>query len=205
MTNTSVPHNTPSILVLMESDGQYAVYDYIIGVTLCVCFIVGAPGNCFAIHHFSRKKLCVSSMLYLVASCIDMVSCTIHFPATISLFNGRKAGVLASSIACSAWYFVMRFVQQMSMFVVMVMSVCRTFAIVLPFYSIKKSTVLAALLVYLIYLGFWSVVLHLGSDPHFIISAVLCYFYNTPPTIFQVNYAICISLPQLITLSLIHI
>ena len=144
---------TPNVDILSQT--QYRVYDCLLAAGLCLCFLIGLPGNCLSLTYFIRsKKRNLPTLLYITASSIDIVSCVIHLPVTANLLNRRKPGLLGEEIFCKIWYFTFATVQQMSMFVVMILSVTRAIVILFPFYKIKKATVLVVISIALFYIIF---------------------------------------------------
>ena len=117
-TNTEIPGLTPDVGLILET--PYRVYDSILGVSLCLLLLIGLPGNCLALTYFiktNRRNL--SKWLYIAASSIDIMSCMIHLPVVVSMFNNREPGMMKSEIFCTVWYFLLLSVQVMSMYVVM--------------------------------------------------------------------------------------
>ena len=151
----------------------YRIYDVLIGLILLVCFVIGLPGNLASFIYFSRQKH-FAGLVYSVISAIDTLTCLIHIPVMMALFNDRKPGIFAIKIFCVGWNVVFYFQARMSMFLVMSLSVSRTIAIVFPFYQAKKSAFLLSCAVYTLYLFTWHVLIILfGGDDMF-------YGYNRP-------------------------
>ena len=147
MTNVTEDYlpTTPEVNILLKT--QYRVYDGLLAAGLCLCFLVGFPGNCLSLIYFIRtKKRNLPSLLYITACLIDIVSCVIHLPVAVNLLNKRSAGLFENKVFCSVWPFLFTSIQLMSMFVVMMLSLTRTIVIVFPFYKIRKKTVLASIL-----------------------------------------------------------
>ena len=135
---------TPDINVLLET--QYRVYDGLLAAGFCLCFLVGFPGNCLSLIYFIRtKKRSLPTLLYITACCIDIVSCVIHLPVAVNLLNKRNPGLLGNKVFCLVWHAIFVYVQLMSMFVVMMLSVTRTIVILFPFYKIRKRSVFTSI------------------------------------------------------------
>ena len=146
--------STPDVDLMLQT--QYRVYDGLLALGLCFCFLIGLPGNCLSLTYFAlSKKRSLPNLLYITACCIDICSCMIHLPVAANLLNNRDPGLLGNEIFCAIWYSSLVFVQMMSMFVVMVISVTRTIVIIFPFYRIRKITVFMTILLAFIYINFW--------------------------------------------------
>ena len=146
----SAPETTPDVNLLLET--QYRVYDCLIAVGFLVCFFIGLPGNCLALKYFiNTKRRNLSDLLYIVACCIDICSSIIHLPVAVNLLNARKRGIFGNRVFCSMWYFALMLLQQMSMFVVMLISLSRAIVIIFPFYKVSKKAVLASALIFFLY------------------------------------------------------
>ena len=151
---TSSFFNTPELDVI-ETD-QYRFYDGVLAVILCFCLLIGFPTNLLAFLHFRSSKKNLSTILYMAASFTDMCTSVVDFPLVISLFNKREPKLFAAMPFCKLWYYLSNFFFLLSMFIVTLLSTTRTISIYLPFYRIKKSTVLVSLLIYSLYTAIWS-------------------------------------------------
>ena len=81
-----------------------SIWDNLLGVTLLLCTLVGLPGNIYALSYFwcSRRRD-LGMLLYLVVSTVDIVTCFLHIPVMLSLFDGRRAGLFSDYTACVVW------------------------------------------------------------------------------------------------------
>ena len=141
--SSGVPHTTPNVDLILEA--EYRVYDGLIATCLSTCFLIGLPGNCLALIYFIKtKKRNVSTLLYILACCIDVITCFIHLPVIVSLFNKRDPVIFENKVFCLIWYRVLLILQQTSMFTVMLQSVCRAIVIAYPFFKVKRKTALVA-------------------------------------------------------------
>ena len=184
----------------------YRTYDVLIGLILLVCFFIGLPGNLASFIYFSRRKD-FAGLVYSLISGIDTVTCLIHIPVMIALFNGRKPGIFANKIFCVGWNVVFYFQAQISMFLVMCLSVSRTIAIVLPFYRVEKRKFLLSCAIYSLYLCFWyELILFFGGKNKFFgydTVNVYCYYTIEDVGLFaqieQTFFALSLGIPPIIT------
>ena len=131
---------------------QYRIYDGLLAFGFFACFVIGLPGNCLALRYFVHtKKRNLSTLLYIVACSIDIGSSVIHLPFAFNLLNNRTLGLLSNTVVDSIWNFIILLLQEMSMFVVMTLSLSRAIVIKYPFYNINKRAVLVSIAVYLLY------------------------------------------------------
>ena len=174
---TEIGSSTPDVEIL--SQAQYRVYDGLLATGLCLCFLIGLPGNCLSLTYFIRsKKRNLPTLLYITACCIDIVSCVIHLPVTANLLNRRKAGLLGNKVFCGIWYFTFLNLQIMSMFVVMMLSVTRAIVIVFPFYKIRKKTVFISIFIALLYIMTWETVYIFSGKYYYSTAFTYCAFDN---------------------------
>ena len=170
--------SSPDVDILLQT--QYRLYDCLLAAGLCLCFLIGLPGNCLALTFFIRsKKRNLPTLLYITACCIDIVSCVIHLPVTVNLLNKRNPGFLGDKILCGIWYFTFLCVQIMSMFVVMMLSVTRAIVIVFPFYKIRKKTVFISILIALLYIMLWETISIISGEYYYSTAFTYCGFDST--------------------------
>ena len=197
---------TPDVSEFMSVD-TYRTYDVLIGLILLVCFVIGLPGNLASFIYFSRRKD-FAGLVYSLISGIDTVTCLIHIPVMLALFNGRKPGVFANRIFCVGWNVVFYFQARISMFLVMSLSVSRTIAIVLPFNKVEKPAFLFSCALYSLYLFMWYVlIIFFGGKEKFYdfdTMNVYCYYDLEGAGLFglieQASFALSLGIPPIITL-----
>ena len=204
---TSSALYTPDVSEFMSVD-TYRTYDVLIGLILLVCFVIGLPGNLASFIYFSRRKD-FAGLVYSLISGIDTVTCLIHIPVMIALFNNRKPGIFANKMFCVGWNVVFYFQARISMFLVMCLSVSRTIAIVFPFYRTNKSVFLFSCALYTSYLLIWNaLIIYFGGKDMFFgfdkTNAYCVYFIIESATSFaqieQTFFSISIGIPPIITL-----
>ena len=168
----------------------------------------GLPGNCLALRYFLRtKKRNLPTLLYIVACSIDVGSSIIHLPVAFSLLKNRNPGLLDNKSFCLIWNFILFLLQQMSIFVVMTLSLSRAVVIKYPFYKVNKRAVLVSIALYLIYHCIWNTILF--TDMHIVLKEdVSCTIALSPSdepppssllSIFSMlNYSACLGIPPII-------
>ena len=183
---------------------QYRIYDGLIAFGLFICLVIGLPGNCLALKYFLHtKKRNLSTLLYIVACSIDVGSSVIHLPITFSLLKNRNPGLLDNQSFCLIWTFILLLLQQMSIFVVMTLSLSRVIVIKYPFYKVNKRAVLVSIALYLIYHCIWNTILFTDMHTDMDVSCAIVPSDEPPPfsllTIFYVfNYSACLGIPPII-------
>jgi len=139
---------------------EYRIYDGLLACGLFFCLVIGLPGNCLALKYFLHtKKRNLSTLLYIVACSIDVGSSVIHLPIAFSLLKNRNPGLLDNQSFCLIWTFILYLLQQMSVFVVMTLSLSRVIVIKYPFYKVNKRAVLVSIALYLVYHCIWNTIL----------------------------------------------
>ena len=138
----------------LRHNPDYRVYDGLLATGLCICFIIALLGNSLALKYFIHtKKRNLSTLLYILACCIDIVTSLIPLPVIANLFNERDPGILGNKAICVTWYRALMVLQQMSMYAVMLQSVCRAIVITHPFFKVNKKTVLVAFAINFVFHG----------------------------------------------------
>ena len=200
-------NSTIAVDLFLETE-SLQVYDGLVATGFLICLLIGLPGNTLALIHFLHsKKQNLATRLYIVASCIDICSCTIHLPLAVNLLNNRTPGLLSNKMLCSAWFFTLLLLQATSMFVVMLMSLTRALVIVCPFYKVNKRSVFLSLALYLVYHCVWNTIyftlIKSGHAEYFPIVGY-CVVHLDSPTIsyitFQINYSLCTGIPSVMVL-----
>ena len=124
--------------------------DHVIGAVLVLCVLVGLSGNISSLLFFSsRTKESFANVLYTVISAVDACTCALTIPISCSLLSGRKSvGMFLNSTLCGIWYAPFYFTLRFSQFMVLVMGVTRTLAILGLIRRFNRSAILAVCLVY---------------------------------------------------------
>ena len=212
-TNTSqIPTWTASaeLLPYVEhflSEDQFTVYDTLLAVIMSLCTVVGLPGNLLSlIYFYSASKQNFSSLIYTIVCCVDICTCVIHLPVMIALYNSRRPGIFRNTTFCVTWQVIFYYVQKMSMFLVMSLSLSRTITLFYLRYKIRKKFLIAAYLAYTTFLVVWNIIVYIFGRPDHWYGYhkfdVYCYndLYRKPFSyIEQLVRAICIGLPPAIT------
>ena len=141
---------------------NFRIYDTLVGVAFSLCGLVGTPGNIAALGYFrSTGKKDLATQLYTAVCLIDICSSICHIPVTATFFNNRQPGVFDNGIVCMGWYTFHGYLQMISMFLVMLLSLSRTIVIISPFFKVNKSAVISSFVLYsvllAVFLG-WSAV-----------------------------------------------
>ena len=205
-TTTETWPTTPDVNLMLET--QYRVYDGLLAVGFCLCFIIGFPGNCLALKFFVKSgKRNLPTLIYMTASSIDIISSVIHLPLIFNLLNERDPGLLGQEMFCYVWYFLMLNLQLISMFVVMLLSVIRAIAIMCPFYKVKKKAVLISIPAALIYFCSWNSAIAAIGDSFYSHGFGYCHIsvsdirHTQFDIAYMLNYTLCTALPPLVVLS----
>lgn len=141
-------YTTPNVTEFL-SEEYSSIYDTLISSTLTLCLLVGVPSNTISLLYFySGKRNDFSSFIYTLVCSIDICTCAVQLPVIIALYNTRKPGVFGNSLFCGGWTVVFYFLQLMSMFLVMLISVSRSIKLLFLQYKVKEKFLLVSFLLY---------------------------------------------------------
>lgn len=139
----------PVHVVQLINASETRLYDQITASLLAVCLVLGTIGNAFAIIYFStipKRSLC--EKLYLAIASVDICTCVSQSAVIPSFLNKREPMLFLSRPLCGIWVVVFEYLQRCSIFMIVLLSVSRTIAIVRPFTRIRDKLVLASILPY---------------------------------------------------------
>ena len=205
--STDSPTYTPDMEEFLSNEA-YRRFDVLIALILMLCLLIGLPGNLISLFFYSCRRD-FASLVYSSICGLDVFICLISIPVMISLFNHRMPGILANQIFCVGWNVVFYFLARMSMFLVMLLSVSRTIAIVFPFYQMRKIVFLASSGIYILIMFIWSglVVHYGGADMFYSYDKVNVYCYyelfkvgNSFAQIEQILFVLSLGIPPIVTL-----
>ena len=150
--------NATTTAIPETSISQYSTFipedamnlDILYGVILSLLSLVGIIGNIFALVYFVRKrKKTVHDVMYTFMSGLDMMTSTISWPVTLSLLISRRSRVLfGDGTLCAIWTVSFMFLNVITLFVVMLISVSRSINIIFPFHKITIPVIVCAVVVY---------------------------------------------------------
>ena len=151
----SKDHSYPAHVVTANSTdfSETQLTDKICGSILCLCFVFGSTANIFAFMYFFRikaKSLC--EKLYCIISGFDFTTSIAQFPVMFSLWHHRKPLLFTSRLFCGVWVMIFEYLQRASIYLIVLLSVTRTLAIVRPFSVINERAVLLSLIPYTVLL-----------------------------------------------------
>lgn len=126
--------------------------DKLLGSALLLCMVFGLPGNLISLSYFLSKTRCdLATFLYRAICCVDICTGLLPLPVIISLFSLRSPRWFNNHSFCVCWAIVFTFVQQISIFLVLLLSVTRTVNLVRPFFPVSKRTVGYCLLGFILF------------------------------------------------------
>ena len=201
---------SPSIPDVAEflSEEQFRIYDTLLAVTLTLCTLVGLPGNIVSLLYFySSKQRNFSSLIYSLVSIVDICICVVQIPVMIALFNTRRPGIFAEPTFCKAWNAAFFYLQQMSMFLVLLMSVSRSIKVIFLQYQIRRRYLVVSFLLYSCIIAIrFTMVWIFGRGDHTMFAYrhedVQCFYdLKTEPFSYidQLIYSLCVGIPPIVT------
>ena len=104
------------------------------GSICCLCFLIGTLGNFVSFFFFKCKKRDISSVIYMLITANDIVVSITVLPVGISaLSQGQPGLIFGNKYGCETWYGIWNVAIKLSVFLVLCLSVTRTFSLLRPF------------------------------------------------------------------------
>ena len=182
----------------------YIPLDCLLGSLLLLCALIGIPGNILGIFFFAsvtrENKI---AKLYIIICSIDTITSFTPLPVAIAMFRGRKPGLFNEHTFCILWAVVYTTLQKMSIFLVLVLSISRTVAIVRPLNKIRTKIVMISVAGYLVIVFLIPLIAHViqalgGEDFKYSWDGAYCY-YNYRTWMGHVTNIVQVGLPPIIT------
>ena len=110
--------------------------DLTLAVLMTTCLVVGLTGNILAFFFFLKNKhQSLPDKVYFVVACVDIITNLTAISSISFLFNARET-TFCSDVVLNGFFLVpTRFSTKMSMFLVAILSITRSIAIVSPLRS----------------------------------------------------------------------
>lgn len=119
--------------------------DYLFGTLFLACFFIGVPANTFSFWCFVAQRRSVSSIVYTCISAVDCLVCLNSLPVAVTYLTLRDDVMFQSGIYCNMWGLFHRILSSLSIFYVAVLSISRTFVLLMPFRRLRTEVVLVAI------------------------------------------------------------
>ena len=134
-----------------KQNHEHNVEDIILGGFTILMIITNLLSNVPAFVFFLRKKGKSPDLFYSAISAADIGTSLCAIPVVISLMNYRNSVLFTDSLFCETWFVVFSTLTKVSMFLVMILNIFRTIALVYPFYDIHShdKKIIPATLIYL--------------------------------------------------------
>ena len=142
--------NSPGGKVSSSKVKHRQVEDIILGGLTILMMITNLLGNIPALTYFIRKRRKSPDLFYTVISVVDIGISVCAIPVIISLMSYRNAVLFTDSVFCETWSVLFSLLMKVSMFLVMILNIFRTIAVVCPFYDIHShdSKIIPGTLIY---------------------------------------------------------
>ena len=125
--------------------------DIIFGTICTVIFLIGTLGNISSFSYFISKKRDISNVIYRFITATDLALSLAVLPVGVSFCTQRKPGLIfGNTYTCSAWTYLWKIGIGSSYFLVMCLSISRTWSLLRPFNRQKVRYFLLAKLGYFV-------------------------------------------------------
>lgn len=127
--------------------------DKVSGSILLFCLVFGTTSNVLALVYFVRiTSKSLAEKLYSAISFFDLTISIVQTPVMISLLCNREPMMFLSRAVCGIWIVLFEYLQRISIYMIVLLSVTRTLAIVRPFAEIKERVVMISVIPYSLFL-----------------------------------------------------
>ena len=140
---------------------------------ICVlCFLLGTTLNSWSLYYFLRKPRHLSTLVYIAITTTDIGICVLSLPVSISYLSNRAPGAFGSVAFCQVWGVLWNALARMSVFLVAVLSISRTFSLKYPFKPVSKKMIVGLMVGYAVVqllqssIPFWFGTLYQYYDTH---------------------------------------
>jgi hypothetical protein len=142
-----------SHVTMLPGPVYWVTCDRVLSILLILFSVLALLGNSAACTYFqSNKKTGIAPRLYTMICAIDIATSLTGFPVAVSLFAERKPVMFDSQAFCTIWNISFRYLQIISMYLVLLLSITRCILISFPFYTIWKQGVIASFVIYTVFL-----------------------------------------------------
>ena len=147
---TLIPTHRPCFPTIRSTPIRFTLpQDCVIVMLMILAGSLALPANILAFKYFwSDKRRDIANTMYIAIAVIDVCISITYLPVAVSLLNGRDPMWFNSAAFCAFWSVFFGYHLEISMFLVMLLSVSRTLVIVFPFMVVSKNKVLGAFLIY---------------------------------------------------------
>ena len=208
--------NTTTVTEVWMAPDPDPHFDKLLGSALMLCLVLGLPGNIISLSYFLSKERCdLATFLYRSICCVDLFTCFLPLPVLLSLFNLREPVWFDHHTFCVGWAIIFTFIQQISIFLVLLLSVTRTYNIVRPFIPISKRTVGVCIVGFVIFRvahetcfnlmpGYFGTTYlytrgtvycyyYLGEHWAIVDEVISCIFIAVVPIVITISFVVCLS------------
>lgn len=131
-------------MVTDPRDNPKTDVDIAIGSALVLTLVLGLLGNIVGfIYFWPRREKTALNRLYIGIVVVDILTCILTIPVIASLFNNREVMLFTSPAFCGTWAVITCWLLRLSTFLVTVLSVTTTVAMVCPHIQVELSSILA--------------------------------------------------------------
>ena len=193
--------------------------DVFLGICLLIFLIFGFIGNIIALCHFRSQQTCrnieLFNSLYIAVSTIDICTCSINFPVIYSLLYNRLPGLFSISVFCTFWTILFNYLQKISMYLVMLLTVTRAIRVIYGNYQVSVSGIIGSFIGYSLLAVSLDLIVYLIADSdmsyYYSSDAVYCYeyvyeggrleygtFYSSVMVINNIKFVVQVGIPPII-------
>ena len=131
-----------------STDHPNTAADIFIAICYGLCFLTGISGNIVSLRYFLSEPRTLSILLYRVIAMNDILISIFALPVMFAIAT-RSPMMFSSEFICTVWGILSKGFVYISVFLVCVMSISRTYSLVFPFRRINNKKVMIGVVCYL--------------------------------------------------------
>ena len=141
--------------------------DVTYGLICLICVVIGAPGNAISLLYFLSKRKDISTIIYICLTAVDTLICLTALPSGLSYLSNREPLMFGNFTFCNIWIVCYRILSSLYIFYVALLSITRTFFLLLPFKSISTRLIKIIIVVHFVLQCILSTVMFWEEGGHY--------------------------------------
>ena len=165
-------------MALSHLDSPNPTADIFIAICFGACTLFGLPANIASLSYFISQPRKLFNLLYRMISMNDIFVTTFAFPVMLSMAT-RQEMMFGSHVVCTVWGMFWKVFSYLSVCLVGVMSISRTYILIYPLGRINKRNLLTCVVCYIVFLILYRSIPFLVGVAKFIFTTEDCHCWDS--------------------------